>query len=265
MAHSKTMKFGRTARKVNPRVPHMSALLAGQPPLKIPDTTDYTEGMPNDLGMMLNDNLGDCTCAAFYHARQIWTYNASKQEITEPDSDVEQLYIEACAYNPQEPGEGPGGNEQDVLTFLLNTGAPIGTSGQQRDKILAFLEVDPRNSDDMKRTIFECGISYIGFPVPSNVTYDNPVWDLDPKAQMTDEGHAVILAGYDAKGAIVVSWGRRYTMTWAFVSQVVDEAYAIADNSWVSATGKTPAGLSITELQDQMQALTNPQPALRGS
>jgi len=248
-------KFGRTARTFDPRVPHMSALLAGKKLPPPPISIDYAAKLPPNFGMMLNDNLGDCTCAAYYHARQVWTFNSAGTEITEPDQDVRGLYVQACGYNPSQPGPGPGGNEQLVLRFLLKTGAPIGPSGQQRDKILAFVEVDHRNAEDVKRTIDDCGVAYIGFPVPENVSYDNRTWDYDPNAPMTNEGHAVVLVGYDANAATAISWGRLYTVTWSFISNIVDEVYAIADSSWVEKTGKTPAAMTLAQLEEQMQAL----------
>jgi hypothetical protein len=253
--NSTPLRFGRAPRSFNPRVPHLSALASGLTLPPIPDSVDYTKDMPDDLGMMLNDNLGDCTCAAYYHARQIWSFDARSREITEPDSDVEDLYVEACGYDPTVPGPGPGGNEQAVLTYLLKYGAPLGSDGTTRDKILAFVEVDSRNIEDMKRTIYDCGVAYIGFPVPENVSSNAQTWDYDPKAPMTNEGHAVVLAGYDAKGATVISWGKRYTMTWPFVVNIVDEAYAIADKSWLESCGKTPAGMTLTQLEAQMHAL----------
>jgi hypothetical protein len=51
------------------------------------------------------------------------------------------------------------------------------------------------------------------------------------------------------------SWGEYYTMTWAFFEKFVDEAYAIADPDWISAKKTTPAGLTIRQLQQAMQAL----------
>lgn len=248
-------RFGRTARTFDPRVPHLSALLAGKKVAPPPPAVNYVTKMPQNFGMMLNDNLGDCTCAAYYHARQVWTFNAEGKEATEPDTDIRDLYEQACGYNPNTPGPGPGGNEQHVLSFLLKTGAPIGPSAQQRDKIVAFVEVDHRNTDDVKRTIDECGVAYIGFPVPTNVTYDNRTWDYDPNAQMTGEGHAVVLVGYDAKAAIAISWGQLYTVTWSFINNIVDEIYAIADRNWVEKTKKTPAGLTLAQLEEQMRAI----------
>ena len=217
--------------------------------------------MPANLGMMLNDTLGDCTCAAVYHAIQVWTFRASngKSLDTEPDADVKMLYELACGYNPKTPGEGPGGNEQHVLRYLLKKGAPLGKGGTTTNKIAAFVEIDPRNIDDVKRAIIDCGVAYIGFPVPANIVPPNAeppaVWTVDPSNPKIVGGHAVVLAGYDAKGARVISWGHYYTMTWDFFSTYVDEVYALADQDWIEATGKTPGGISLADLEQQMQAL----------
>lgn len=258
---SAQFKLGRMPRTFDPRVPHMSALLAGRTPPPPPRAVDYTAGMPANLGMMLNDTLGDCTCAAFYHAVQVWTANANPPMTTEPDPDVEELYIKACGYKPAQGGEGPGGAEQHVLTYLLKNGAPAGPTGAQRLKIAAFVEVDPRNTDDVKRAIHNCGVAYIGFNVPAFLMPPAPgqppaVWDVEPGADNSSVGgHAVVLAGYDAAGARVISWGQYYTMTWAFFGQFVDETYAIADANWINAKGTSPGGLSLQALEAQMSAL----------
>ena len=257
----RTFKLGRTARSHDPRIPHLSALLAGKIQPAPPATIDYTTGMPTNLGVMLNDTLGDCTCAAFYHALQVWTFNVSegKNIDTEPDIDVKKLYELACGYDPNTAGEGPGGNEQHVLRYLLTKGAPLGKGGKTTNRIAAYVEVDPRNLDDVKRAIVDCGVAYIGFPVPANLLPTNAdppaVWTVDPSNPKIIGGHAVVLAGYDTKGARVISWGQYYTMTWEFFAKYVDEVYAIADRDWVEATGKTPGGISLSDLVAQMQAL----------
>ena len=256
-------KLGRLHRTYDARVPQMSALCAGQALTPPPASVDYTKGMPANLGMMLNDTLGDCTCAAVYHAIQVWTFNTGGRKaakmVTEPDSDVEQLYIQACGYNPRVPGEGPGGNEQHVLTYLLNTGAPTGPKGAARHQITAFVEVDPRNVDDVKRAINDCGLAYIGFNVPQSVQPPGSpppaVWEYVPGDSNIIGGHAVVLAGYDSQGPRVISWGQYYTMTWEFFAHFVDEVYAIADGEWFESKGTTPGGLTLAELEIQMQAL----------
>src|SRR5580693_1812272 len=88
-------KLGRLHRTYDSRIPHLSALIAGQTLTPPPPAVDWSKGMPANLGMMLNQTLGDCTCAAVYHAMQVWTFNTGKM-VTQPDSDVEKLYILAC-------------------------------------------------------------------------------------------------------------------------------------------------------------------------
>jgi hypothetical protein len=117
-----------------------------------------------------------------------------------------------------------------------------------------------KNTDNVKRTIYDCGVAYIGFNVPQYIMPPNadplPVWDVNPNADNTIiGGHAVVLAGYDANGARVISWGEYYTMTWAFFAQFVDEAYAIADAMWITAKNATPGGLTLQQLEQAMQAL----------
>jgi hypothetical protein len=253
-------QFGRANRTYDPRIPHLSALISltatvGPQPPPPPSQIDYTNGMPDDFGEMGNDHYNDCTSAAFYHARQVWTFAATGREITEPDTDVMTFYGETCGYTSNAPPPGPTGNIQTVLTALLNKGAPIGPDGKTREFLTAFVEVDHRNVADIKTIINDCGIAYIGFPVPSNVKSSVAVWDYDPKAKWTGEGHAIVLAGYDANGAVGISWGKRHTLTWDFITRIVDEVYALVDAVWVSGGGKTPAGLTLDELAAQMKAL----------
>lgn len=247
--------LGRKPRVRRPGVPHLSALLAGITLLPPPPMVDYSKALPPELGAMLNDQLSCCTCAAVYHAIQTWTANANPPIDTEPDGNVELLYEQACGYNPADPSTDQGGIEQDVLAYLLNTGAPIGTNGNARHKIDAFIEVDPRQTDDVKRTIADCGLAYIGFNVPDYLmqeTAPNSDWDVQAGTPNIVGGHAVVLVGYDDARATVISWGNFYTMTWAFFAQFVDEVYGIIDPLWVEKTGKTPYGLSESDTVSAM-------------
>jgi len=210
---------------------------------------------------MLNDRLLNCTCAAFYHALQVWSFNAagrtSARMLTASDSYVKELYKLACGYDPEKSGEGPGGKAQLVLKYLLKHGAPVGP--RRRNKILAYIEVDPRQVEDVKRAINECGLVYVGFNVPKYLGPQNrhlpKVWDVDPSNRRFIGGHAVVAPGYDEQMLDVISWGRFYKMTWKFFGKYVEEVYAIADHAWIAATGKTPGGLTLKELDTQMQAL----------
>lgn len=250
-----TKKLGRLPRKFSPKIPHFSALLQSVPTLPpLPANVDNTGGQ-TEWSVMLNDSLGDCTCAAFYHARQIWS-KACSNEDTQPDSSVLALYEATCGYIPGDPSTDNGGAEQDVLAYLHSTGAPLANG--TRDKILAFIEVDQRNMEDVHRTIYECGLAYIGFNVPSSVMPPNgetpKVWDVVKGETDPIGGHAIILTGYKENGNMgLISWGENYEMTPAFFSAFVDEVYAIASLDWVKATGNTPLGMTLDELASQMR------------
>jgi hypothetical protein len=198
--------------------------------------------------------LGDCTCAGCGHAEQVWTYNALLAMQTPDDSAVLMLYEAACGYSPADPRTDQGGIEQNVLTYWMKTGF----NGRE---LTAFVEVDPSKPQDIRRTIADCGVCYIGFNVPQfledGLTAAGCVWDLTPSGdQSIIGGHCVILVGYDAAGNyVVISWGNFYTMTPAFFEAFVDEAYGLIDGDFVKANGTTPAGLSIADWQAQMVAL----------
>jgi hypothetical protein len=271
------MKFGRKPRAFG-NVPHYSALRFMRTAAAVyPASCDWSAAAPADLGMMLNGptpndpnapELGDCTIAAVYHARQIWTASANPPCDTQPNSVVEELYEDACGYKPGDPSTDNGGVEQDVLKYWVTNGIPIGAQGDvgPNDKLLAFVEVDPTNTADVLTAIWECGVAYIGFNVPAYLMPSDgspppAVWDVDPNGDKTIiGGHAVILVGYDQKTQTykLVSWGQTYTMTQAFFAAFVDEVYALADSEWIEKTGATPLGLSVAQLQAQMAAISEP-------
>lgn len=170
-------KLGRKERKFDPRVKTFMSLAKHKTLPAPPTSCDWTKGK-TDFGMMLNDQLGDCSIAAVYHGRQIWTMNSSV-ESTEPDSIVQTLYEDACGYNPADPSTDQGGVLQDVLSDLLNTGAPLADGTV--DKILGYVEVDQTKLNQVHLTISEFGLGYIGIDMPQSVWGMDgnplPVWD----------------------------------------------------------------------------------------
>lgn len=252
------MKLGRLPRAYSHDIPHMTRMIGPRAVLPpVPPAINWAKGMPADLGMMLNDQLGDCTCAAFMHAIQVWSH-ATGEMVTEPDTDVLALYEGACGYVDGDSSTDQGGVEQSVLAYLLGTGAPTGADGKTRHKLSAFFEVDVRKPEDVRRVIAECGVCYIGFNVPTYLMQDGPpqVWDVKPEEDNDIEGgHAVILVGYAGDHFFVVSWGRVYQMTSAFFAQFVDEAYALVDANWINAKEMTPLGLTLAQLEEQMAAI----------
>lgn len=258
------MKLGRRPRTFNPRVPHMSSLVGGRILSPVQPSVDWTGKLPASLGMMKNDVLGCCTSAGIYHTIQVWTANSQGAIDSEPDSNVELVYAESCGYEPGNPATDLGGVEQDVLSYWVNEGVPVyptvGSVGDVFNKLTAFFEVDPRHLDDVRRTIADCGVCYIGIQMPVYIL-QNPtkVWDEPGTGDdaSIEGGHCVIQAAYDVAGKTfkLVSWGQVFTMTEGFFQRSTDEAYGPVDADWVNNQGTTPLGLSLGEIEAQMAAI----------
>ena len=254
------MKFGRLPRAHDPRVPHLSPLIAGRKRslAPIPLSCDYAQTLPIDLGMMGNDSVGDCTCAGAAHAIQVWTYFSHGQEITAADDQVLDWYKALSGFDPERPETDRGCVEQTVLQHWLTAGLPLGNGAT--DQLVGYFEVDCRNMADVRRAIAECGICYLGMLVPPWLEAGEPpeIWDRrlgDADALNQDGGHCVVACSYDATTIGIVSWGRRYRLTDAFCAEFLDEAYGLVSQDFIEATGKTPLGLTAAEVESQMAGL----------
>jgi hypothetical protein len=63
----------------------------------------------------------------------------------------------------------------------------------------------------------------------------------------------VIVGSYSADNPLgLISWGAKYEMTWAFWDAFVDECYGLVDSDWVDIKGTTPAGLTLTQIEEQV-------------
>jgi|SRR5579872_1530 len=251
-------KLGRRPRAFDNRIPSFTWLTREKALPPPPDAVDWTKTLPVDLHMFQNDSIGDCVEAAYYHALQVWSENAKPPIWTVPDLDVVKLYELSSGYNPNDPNTDQGSVLQTVLAYLVKNGAPVGQQAQHRHKLAAYVEIDVSRLDDIRRVIAECGVCYIGFNVPAYLMNSGPpqVWDLNPAGDNTIiGGHCVALAGYQAEGLHLISWGQTYRMTWPFFAHFCDEAYAMIDPDWVEKRGTTPGGLSLAELEAAMQAI----------
>ena len=251
------MKYGRIPRTSRlPGIPHWSALKMGAAPINVPVSCSYTDRLPADLGVLLNDRLGDCAEAGYGHALQVWSTAAGKPTYPVTDAAVEALYT-TQGYRPGQPSTDQGTVLQSLLAYLVQTAQPVGGL----PKLAAFVEIDPTNEDDINRATYESGLVYLGFQVPA---YARQVLDtlgstLDvvPGGDTTViGGHCVLSAGYRPGLREIISYGNAgYAMTTAFWRQNVDECYALVSQEFCDANGLTPLGLDISQWDAQMVAI----------
>jgi hypothetical protein len=208
--------------------------------------------------VMLNDRLGDCTCACTGHVIQCWTANAG-QEVILPDDDILRLYEAVSGYDPATGTNDDGAVELDVLNYWRQNGV----AGH---KIGAYVALEPMNHDHLRIATFLFGAVYTGIALPETIQMQD-VWAVPPEgpngagAPGSLGGHAVPITGYDALGVTCVTWGRLQRMTWGFVDEYMEEAYCLLSAAdWFGGGKVAPSGFDIAALQDDLVALQSPTP-----
>ena len=253
MVDHSSMKLGKNERRYDQRTMRLGRYLPAV--LPVPETLiDYSNGV-TDWGLMLNDSLGDCTCAAACHLVQLATMNDALNnpgEVTLPDSVVLDLYERWCGYNPADPSTDQGGVELDVLNLWRQQGI----SGH---KLLSYAAINRANYRHLQYAINEFNV-YIGVELPVSAQ-NQETWDVVPDDGGVWGGHAVCLTGYDDSGTEpiikLVSWGKHMAMTLRFWNKYVSEAYALMLEDFEGAHSRGPDGFDLAAWNADLGSITS--------
>ena len=249
-----TRKLGKKPAKIDPRTLVLAKYFTDKLPAA-PANADWTSGI-TDWGMMLNDQLGDCTIAGCGHAEQVWSA-ARGGEYTLPDAAILQKYEQWCGYVNGDPDSDNGGIELDVLSDWR-------TNGFWKHTLLAYADPDPTNLEHVKQAINLFGGVYIGVQLPVSAQDQPTTWDVSPTDNNAGGwgGHCVFIPKYRANsdGTVTftcISWGGLIDITQAFWlfkddsgTPYIDEVHALVAPEFLSLkTGKTPEGLDLAQLE----------------
>lgn len=193
-------------------------------------------------GMMRNDSLGDCTCAAVGHARQVWTRGAK----TPTDDAVVALYNEVNG------GGDNGANMLDVLNKLLVAETALG-----HDTIIGFAAIDAQNDRLNRIANYLFGGVYVGVNLPVNAQRQK-VWDYvqeNGNEPGSWGGHAMWQVDITKQGPLYVTWGGLQQATWEWAKRYSDEQYAIFDDDYIGQHGRTPQGFRLKKLKADIERL----------
>jgi hypothetical protein len=247
------MKLGRKAIKTDSRTLRLARYFAATPPPP-PSARDWTKGI-TQFGMLKNDILGDCTCAAVGHAVQIFTANAST-EASIGDHAVVVAYEDWCGYRPSDPNTDQGGFCLDVLKDWKR-------STFNGHRLNAFATVTLTNTVEVKQAINVFGGVYIGLNLPLSAQAQvGGVWDVvqDDGTGNTVPGswggHCIFTPTYDPSTNLTsITWGTLQTMTLAFWLKYVDEVYCLISKDFIETSGVDPSGFHMAQLEADLAAI----------
>jgi hypothetical protein len=247
------LKLGKQAVRHDPRTLLLASYMTPALPAP-PPSLDLATNVKGAWGMMDNDQIGDCTCAAAGHLMMEWTANAKPKMFTPTDAQIVAAYSAITGYNPKTGANDNGAVEIDVLNYWRQQGI----AGHQ---ITAFVATEPANHTHIMDSVWIFGGCYIGLQLPKTAqaqTQNNQPWSVPPQGTSGDGapgswgGHAVPVVAYDARSLTVVTWGALQTMTWGFWAAYCDEAYAIISSDFLTGAQKTPQGFNMQQLQSDL-------------
>jgi len=257
------MKLGKNPPKRDPRTLKLAKYIKAVPPP--PPEAGFITKIDN-WPMMLNDSIGDCTIACAGHMIEQWTTYAQRSATIPTDKQILGAYQAVSGYNPNDPSTDNGAVVLDVLKYWRK-------SGIAKHKILAFVLVDSKNRQEIEQAVSLFGNCYIGIGLPISAQNPDqgvngyPVWNVPPTGPTGDGapwswgGHAIPIVGFGTdiqgnKGSMVVTWGQLYDMTWGFMQNYCDEAYAVLSQDWIESTGLAPSGFDLAQLQKDLGEIT---------
>lgn len=246
------MKLGKRIKKVDTRTLMLARYLDLTLLPPTPASFSWIPAGVTDFGEMLNDTLGDCTCAEIGHQIQVWTA-ANKNMVTPSDAAVVAVYSAVSGYDPATGQNDDGCYIIDVLNYCRNT-------GMGGDKIFAFAEIQPWMQDHLKKAIFLFGGIDIGIDLPIDAQ-TQVIWDVDHTTDFNGSGapnswggHSVCAIAFSPVGLYVITWGQLKFITWRWWIAYCTETYGIISNDFI-ANGQTPAGFNLALLQSDLNLI----------
>jgi hypothetical protein len=245
-------RLGKLAPKHNSKTLRFSAYLK-QPVLPAPPEKSYWEYRipPAKIGMFLNDQIGDCTCAEVAHHIMLMTAHTGTM-VVPTDAEVLAMYSAISGYNPATGANDNGCAITDVLNYWQ-------TTGLAGHKIDGWASIDPKNLSQRKLGVWLFGGASVGVQLPASAQNQFSAGETwEPSGDDTIEGgHCIFQSGFGSEGVNYETWGRgdqKATNEWD--AQFVDEAYVVLSKDWINmASDIAPNAMNYAALQADLSAL----------
>ena len=244
------MKLGRLAPKVHAKTLLLDKYLLPEALPAPPEKAYWEYKVGETWPMMLNDSLGDCTCADAGHRVMLWTAHSGAL-VTPTDEQVLDVYKAVGGYVPGDPSTDNGCAMTDVFDYCRTTGI----AGH---KIDGWVQVDFTNLRHVRQAIYLFGHLSIGVNLPNSAMDQfeaGTPWNLLQNDGGIDGGHDIPIFGYGADGFTCVTWGKLQQIGIRWFETYVEEAYAAVSVDWIMANGDAPNMLNMEALTEDLRLI----------
>jgi hypothetical protein len=209
--------------------------------------------------MYLNDQLGDCTIAAYGHMVGAWTQLTYENEIIFSNAGVTSFYSLCGGHVPGRPNTDQG----CVMGTVLQNGVTTGLLDQRgtAHKLAGYAQLSLANMNNpayLNWALKNFGTVYVGINCPQSAEtqYSNgQPWTYVPGSPNAG-GHCIPLQQMVA-GEFpyqFITWGAVQSANQQFVNMYVEEAWVPIGYDWLKA-GKTITGVNQAQLVQDSQTL----------
>ncbi len=207
---------------------------------------------PDDTVEAGFQGAGDCVWAAAAHTTRA-VAKVQHRTVTITGKETISDYSAATGYVLDDPSTDNGTDMRASMKYRQSTG--IVDAAGVRHKIGAYLAIAPTWTNLIQAAyIFDAVEIGFQFQRAQDSQFDSGIWDYAPGSPIIG-GHAIPLFGRVRGQAGVISWAKHLWVTQAFVSNLVDEAWALVYPDSLSATGINDRGLNVTQLNAALQQL----------
>jgi hypothetical protein len=249
-----TMQLGKQRPRHDPRTLQLGDYLDATVLPPPPGERNWGDKVPtNRWGVLLNNRLRNCSCVAAAHLLRTWT-SQSGAEIALGEEAVLAAYEAVSSYDPI-----AGMNDDGVVALdFLNFWRKVGIGGS---RVEGYVALEPRNHDEIRDAINLFGGCYIGLALPMSAL-SQATWTVPPGGPVgrgapdSWGGHAVALVGYNERRVMCVTWGALKPMTWNFLDEYCDEAYAVVSSNWFTGD-VAPVGLDLETLRADVDVVAD--------
>jgi len=189
---------------------------------------------------------GDCVFACGAHTTRETNKLAGKT-VTITGKESISDYSAVTGYVIGDDSTDNGTNMRDALKYRQKTGL-LDAHGN-RHKIGAYVALGKiENLTEFYQACYVFSAVELGFNFQQaqDDQFNNGVWDYVPHSPIVG-GHAIPAFGRNKSRAGAVSWAKHIWLTEAFLTNLVDECYAIVFPEELK-NGKTERGMDLTQL-----------------